>query len=707
MHPPCVPRRSLRSQRGIAAGLSFVFTIGVLLVVFGLTNWRTTIAPGALASPHAQLFQSQSESEKCTACHQEFGFQSGEWLTAFWVTDRGADHPLSKSCMACHGNNFSAQWASEPHSLPGKVTRELTDQIHARLQHQSADKNIVQLASFLPATTVKPECAYCHQEHQGADHDLTAMTDKQCLSCHAQQFESFSSGHPEFDQWPLQRTPSLIFNHVTHAGKHFTDRKQAFDCSSCHYDANTHEIVSVVSFEQSCADCHQDQLKQAIAEGIPLLALPMIDRVALGQRLDSTFRWPTEAVGDFDGQLPLLMEFLLNQPGASSHPEPFTAGIDFSLVDPDHSQDLDLVAELIPQIRQLWFDLASKGQNAYLKRIEHLLNRSLSEKEQRELSSLLPLDLFRISYDRWFEVAPEGESAYIESAEGIRLVAAAEQREPRLYIAEEMIILPGDKLLLDSLPPGEWTGAATTNDGAAAPSVKKEENKPPTVTESEQENPVPSATLEATDPKSVPPVKTEEPTPSLLIPIDHTNGGETTSLDWKEIPQRGWYRDDLKLTIGYRPVGHADPFMTSWLELAFITSSDDSSRAMTSLRNQMKESAPFRNCLSCHDLERGRSGDEQFNWLSNSKQFRLKTFTKFSHRPHLTIPEMRDCRHCHALETEQPAAIGSEFSKLSIQSCTVCHNPQGAKEGCRECHNYHVDHRSLILFDGTKKSRAE
>ncbi|MAT16099.1 MAG: hypothetical protein CMJ46_12620 [Planctomyces sp.] len=694
MHPPCVPKRNQRRQRGVASALSFLFTLGVLLVVFGSSNWRTTVAPGPLSSPHAQLFQSQSDPEKCTACHQEFGFQSGEWLTAFWATNQPVDHPQARKCMECHTRDFSVEWAAEPHSLSLEEMAARTKEVMTRAGAVTENSTLT-LASFLSPVTAKPTCGQCHQEHKGTGHDLTAMTGQQCQSCHAQQFESFSHGHPEFDNWPLARPAAIKFNHVTHAGKHFVDSKKNFDCNSCHHNPQTNEIVSVVSFEHSCAECHQEQLNQSVADGLPLLTLPTIDRTALAPHLSNEFNWPNAALGDFDGQVPALMQFLISKGEAAPLPEPFQHDLDFALVDPENPTDLDLIAGFLPRMQELWFELAAEGQPALIARIEAITGRILSAKQKQDLSSLLPLDLFRLSYEEWFGTEPKGPRVTEAGLQRIRLIAGEDGAQPRMYITDEMIVLPGDELLLESLPPGEWVGDAISEP------VPDEIEEP--------EKPDPQKTVPVTPPPLIveaPKEEVSEPEPAV-VPEKPKAEIPTTEVEWQAIPQRGWYRDDLTLTIGYRPVGHADPFLTSWLELAFAEANKESSPAVTVLRNQLRKSAAFKNCLSCHDLDRPGFGSETVNWRTHSKQFQPKSFTKFSHAPHLTIPELQDCTACHTLESASTGTVTTEFSKLSIQTCASCHRPKGAKENCLECHFYHIDHRSVLSPSGHEKRHEE
>ena len=77
-------------------------------------------------------------------------------------------------------------------------------------------------------------CATCHREHHGAQFNLTAMDNVACQSCHQQRYESLATDHPDFGIWPYERRTRIVFNHASHSGKHFAEKKQAFDCRTCH-----------------------------------------------------------------------------------------------------------------------------------------------------------------------------------------------------------------------------------------------------------------------------------------------------------------------------------------------------------------------------------------------------------------------------------------------------------------------------------------
>jgi len=75
-------------------------------------------------------------------------------------------------------------------------------------------------------------------------------------------------------------------------------------------------------------------------------------------------------------------------------------------------------------------------------------------------------------------------------------------------------------------------------------------------------------------------------------------------------------------------------------------------------------------------------------------------FTKFSHGPHLILPQLADCTACHALDKSgeatayvgwDPHAFVSEFQPLSKRACVGCHTSTAAGDRCQSCHNYHVE----------------
>jgi hypothetical protein len=120
----------------------------------------------------------------------------------------------------------------------------------------------------------------CHQEHHGATHDLTYMSDAACQACHQEQFHSFATDHPEFDRWPNERRTRIAFDHASHQAKHFPAEKEAFACTLCHQQAAS-GFQETLGYGASCAKCHDSDLATSWETGIPFVSLPMLDTDAL------------------------------------------------------------------------------------------------------------------------------------------------------------------------------------------------------------------------------------------------------------------------------------------------------------------------------------------------------------------------------------------------------------------------------------------
>jgi len=168
-----------------------------------------------------------------------------------------------------------------------------------------------------------------------------------------------------------------------------------------------------------------------------------------------------------------------------------------------------------------------------------------------------------------------------------------------------------------------------------------------------------------------------------------------------------WWRDDAKLTIRYQPTGHADQILTVWLTLlADIAESDSQPVARSVLKEMAKPTAPGL-CASCHGVAQSAAGQLTVHWQPSDRTKSPRPFTKFSHRPHVLLPELTDCTACHTVDEKKgaskPYALGdaaafvSDFRPMTKQSCATCHSAKAAGDNCQKCHNYHVGVESLGL----------
>jgi len=201
----------------------------------GSSEVLSSIHPGPLSSVHDRLTREQG----CGACHVAHDEQGIAWFTAAILPQDN-----SGRCLQCHA---FAQPERGAHNTQFTHRDDLTD----------------------------IECDACHTEHQGADYAPATVANAVCTACHQLEFDSFSAGHPAFqNKFPYQIPNSVNFNHTAHLGEYFTDdrwtgqanrdadfaARASNSCITCHQvEAATHE-VKPRPYEEVCANCHDSQI---------------------------------------------------------------------------------------------------------------------------------------------------------------------------------------------------------------------------------------------------------------------------------------------------------------------------------------------------------------------------------------------------------------------------------------------------------------
>ncbi len=158
----------------------------------------------------------------------------------------------------------------------------------------------------------------------------------------------------------------------------------------------------------------------------------------------------------------------------------------------------------------------------------------------------------------------------------------------------------------------------------------------------------------------------------------------------------GWYVDDSRMAISYRGNGHADPVLKSAIELAAGLAIDDP------IRRELLETGSTSACIQCHQMAI-TPGPVQWNQSAAAK---TDWFTKFEHSPHLNLPVLADCTHCHQVRVVDsmdnaaasmqtvsfaPGASPShDFEQLQRHTCAACHTANAAGDACVKCHRYHT-----------------
>lgn len=180
---------------------------------------------------------------------------------------------------------------------------------------------------------------------------------------------------------------------------------------------------------------------------------------------------------------------------------------------------------------------------------------------------------------------------------------------------------------------------------------------------------------------------------------------DSTTFNQEDLPNGGWYRDDLRSAIRYRGKGHADRLLQAVCELA------TDSRLSPERRQLISSIGAISACLECHPNP--RSGDSD-SWKGIRRDAGKRLFTKFSHGPHMNLPQLVDCASCHLVNesaaasktlvrtsgAQSPIQNGSatamssripEFKQMQKTDCMGCHTPKAAGDNCTKCHNYHIE----------------
>lgn len=387
-------RHSVRRRRGLVCLCVLAATIGSLLILFQSPMRNELLAPGPLTSHHAQILAGMG-GDRCAACHTA---GQDSWLS--WTglaRSSQADCPTTQSdlCLKCHQQTIPLQLAANPHSLDGAQLQQLT------LKHETKFR----LAGMqLPSKEQQREltCAACHNEHHGAEIDLTAMTDQQCQTCHTQRHQSFEKDHPDFHLVGAQLPSTLNFDHDKHIKRYFPEGKKELSCANCHVGDSQKNVMRLASFETMCASCHDQTIRNSGQQGLVFLELPMLDMDRLRSAGVDVGAWPKEAQGDFAGRLhPLTWALLYRNESLRETLESFPADFDFSEIDIDDQTQLKKLGELVLGIKQLLVELGSQDISGVMGLASAPLPSSRPAKSE--------LQFFRDAVAVWFpEMAAKG-----------------------------------------------------------------------------------------------------------------------------------------------------------------------------------------------------------------------------------------------------------------------------------------------------------
>ncbi len=638
----CKPRRSLWWRRRRLARAFGLIVVSILAILILSGRDKEILAPGELSSPHAHFLSPETTENRCASCHELHATESvAAFLVQAWSGHTADRHGQSIKCLECHGQTLPNANIFSPHDLPSSSLAELT-------RKSTPVTRWTSFASSLPSQQLSSAdlaCSTCHIEHQGRLNDISFLNNEKCQSCHTNRFESITHGHPEFTDYPNHREGRIQFDHKSHASKHFATKGTSFDCRSCHFDESHPSAVGPVgrsvNYEKACAACHDQPLRNSISDGILVIDLPSFDRAKIEAAGLSLGAWPKEASLMTDGTLsPMLRWLLSGSKGGQAILEKLPAGGKISELSESTAESLKLQVELANEIRLLIEELAKGGQPALQCRLtqamrspQPTIGNSLNATPQSTtlshnaalLSSGAAPDIFRAAWSIWFEDQPEPLTQTIFPKSPVAAVSFGTSPS-----VQDDPLLENDPLLGNKAK------------------VEFEEGDP---------------------------AKSESMRLPAMSPQTH-------------LPHGGWMIDQRRLAIIYVPTGHSDPTLKTWLTAASSQNGPDASPHFSDVL------APkgMGTCTECHKLEYQNSGHpmnydlhDDLLWQAPESNPKIRSFTRFRHEPHLTLPKLSQCTTCHALQDN------GRFQPITLQNCMECHTQQGAGDACTQCHNYHLN----------------
>jgi hypothetical protein len=428
----CHPLRNLRAKRGRLLVACTLATTAILLLIVETRFRDVFISPGPLTRQHAHLTDSDRSggSEQCSACHAAANEGPAGWLMSLAVGHRNAPSQ-SQLCMKCHGKDISPDFARSAHNLPAETLANIT-------AVQGGNKSTGPFSQLASAIFIsrpsEPACSTCHHEHLGAEHALAAIDNESCQACHRERYQSFAVDHPDFGAWPYSRRTRIVFDHAAHQEKHFVDKKQPFDCRTCHVEDATHAVQLLANYDGACASCHEEKLRTSVGKGVLVIALPTLDIAAFRKAGYDVGTWPAVATGDFDGRIPPQMKLLLSgDPEAAQALTQLGPSFQFSDVEADNADQLRQAAAVVLGIKRLLADLSQNGPSAVRDRMATALGRDLSNAEVRPLLAGLSADTIRAAAKNWFPNLDAGSGDWQSQDSGLTIQGSdtATKREPR------------------------------------------------------------------------------------------------------------------------------------------------------------------------------------------------------------------------------------------------------------------------------------
>ena len=427
--------------------------------------------------------------------------------------------------------------------------------------------------------------------------------------------------------------------------------------------------MRVRPFDEACAACHLGQIRgegRAGAPGYPVLALPGFDVEILHARGFEVGEWPEFA----EGPLPAAMKLLLSRDLAAANDLFALDGLDPLDLSAASDADLAAAARVVWAVKELVCALAVVGHEAFHDRLAAALEARPPERAVGHLTGALPADALAIMRREWL---PRLADELARRRAGLPVAppswAVRELPPPPAAAAPDPGGglpggddggLPGDGGLLGGDDAGLLGDGGLLADDSGVPGAE--------------------------------PLAGADPAPMEIAAAMP----DVDSEAWTGAG--GWYRRDH--TLFYRPIGHADPFLRAWIDLAAnVGPAPGAGPALTVFGALTGRKAPGA-CGKCHSVDVTPDGAVAVNWTPKRRSPDVHRFTEYRHAPHFSLLDERGCATCHRLDADadpiasfsglDPLSFAAGFRPMDKAVCESCHVPALAGDACTDCHNYHV-----------------
>jgi hypothetical protein len=737
-----------------------IATAVCVALAFFLANNMQFLMPGPLASAHGSI-------ENCSACHTKSGTGKLSWLHGLVAGDRHAD---SNGCLTCHK---MPDTAFNAHSASPAVLKQSTERLAKIAAEIPAPQSARAQSAAFPVHDVAARglyCSTCHQEHQGASFKLNKITNEQCQSCHVVKFDSFDGDHPKFERYPFKRRTRIIYDHEGHFGKHFPEvtkkdpaRRVPETCATCHNSGKDKRVMAVAPFEQTCLSCHLDQItgKERVSgpKGIAFLSLPGLDLATLRKKKAAIGEWPEAS----EAELTPFMKVMISRTARGRALINTVGGLNLQDLSRANDAQIRAVTALAWEIKGLFYALIKGKASDVLADLTIGDMGKLSAALVADLTASIPSDVVISAHQHWFpnlgaEMAGRMDARVTEQGGWTTTI-----RESRVAVDSGTASIVRSGRRTDGEPPAETEGAPVAVAAKPAADPPEEAPRPTDAASAKRGKDTPAA-------DAPPRAKAADQTDDLLFPTAEElraikSGAKDTARTARPKPADaaapkaeaapradesqptaaaaatparaeaavakpqamsapvisiksdvdpeswaeygGWYRQDY--AIFYRPTGHKDKLIYSWLYLTGPKAPKGAKTPAAAVFDALTAKDAQGSCTKCHSIDDLQGKGRVVNFSPPSAENKQGRFTQFIHEPHLSIVDNRGCLTCHSLEKGRPylksyeqgnpQSFVSNFGAVKKELCQTCHTRSMARQDCLTCHKYHVDGVRTPMMD--------